>query len=325
MWLLFAISVAVLLIVLLNSGKIGSSAVQAGGGRPRSPGPPWPSVDGLVAPASRAELIWPRGRGADAGGRRRLRAGAARLTRLDQRVAIVTGAGQGIGRKIAEGLAGEGARVVVADVRGGEQAAQAIGGLAVEVDVSDLQDCERMARAAVDAYGRIDILVNNAGIYTSLVPTPFDQLSVDEWRRVFDVNVLGMYLATRAVAPFMRSAGTGRIINLASGTPYKGVPMFLHYVASKGAVIAMTRSLAKELGGDGVLVNTVAPGFTMSDGVLANQVQVQQLRDISVGARVLVRDQYPEDIVGAVVFFASDDSSFITGQSLVVDGGAYFN
>jgi NAD(P)-dependent dehydrogenase (short-subunit alcohol dehydrogenase family) len=134
-----------------------------------------------------------------------------------------------------------------------------------------------------------------------------------------------MFLATRAVAPFMRKAGSGRIINLASGTPYKGVPFFLHYVASKGAVIAMTRVLAKELGGDNVLVNTVAPGFTMSDGVLANPVQLEQLQEVSAKARVLVRNQYPEDIVGAVLFFASDDSSFITGQSLVVDGGAYFN
>jgi NAD(P)-dependent dehydrogenase (short-subunit alcohol dehydrogenase family) len=247
------------------------------------------------------------------------------LSRLEGRVAIVTGAAQGIGRAIAEGLAGEGARVVVADVQGAAPAAEGFGGLAVEVDVSDPAACERMAQAAIDAYGQIDILVNNAGIYSSLVPTPFEQLSVDEWRRVFDVNVLGMYLATRAVAPFMRRAGRGRIINLASGTPYKGVPMFLHYVASKGAVVAMTRALAKELGDDNVLVNTVAPGFTMSDGVLANAVQVERLRDVSAKARVLVRDQYPQDIVGAVVFFASDDSSFITGQSLVVDGGAYFN
>ena len=244
---------------------------------------------------------------------------------LDQQVAIVTGGAQGIGRKIAESLAGEGARVVLADVQAADGVADSLGGMAVEVDVSDPQACERMAQAAIDAYGRIDILVNNAGIWSSLVPTPFEELSVEEWRRVFDVNVLGVFLATRAVAPFMREAGHGRIINLASGTPYKGVPFFLHYVASKGAVIAMTRVLAKELGGDNVLVNTVAPGFTLSDGVLSNRTQVEQLQEVSAKARVLVRDQYPEDIVGAVLFFASEQSSFITGQSLVVDGGAYFN
>ena len=244
---------------------------------------------------------------------------------LDQRVAIVTGGAQGIGRKIAAGLAGEGARVVVADIQAADAVADSLGGIAVAADVSDPRACERMAQAAIDAYGRIDILVNNAGIWSSLVPTPFEDLSVEEWRRVFDVNVLGMWLATRAVAPFMREAGRGRIINLASGTPYKGVPMFMHYVASKAAVIAITRVLAKELGGDNVLVNTIAPGFTLSDGVLANRTQVEQLQEISAKARVLVRDQYPEDIVGAVLFFASEQSSFITGQSLVIDGGAYFN
>jgi NAD(P)-dependent dehydrogenase (short-subunit alcohol dehydrogenase family) len=244
---------------------------------------------------------------------------------LDEQVAIVTGARQGIGRKIAEGLAAEGARVVVADVQAADDVADELGGLAVAADVSDQHACEQMAHAALDAYGRIDILVNNAGIYTSLVPTPFEELSIEEWKRVFDVNVLGMYLATRAVAPHMRRAGHGRIINLASGTPYKGVPYLLHYVSSKGAVLAMTRALAKELGADNVLVNAVAPGFTMSDGVLANPVQLEKLQEVSAKARVLVRDQYPDDVVGAVVFFASEGSSFITGQSLVVDGGAYFN
>jgi NAD(P)-dependent dehydrogenase (short-subunit alcohol dehydrogenase family) len=247
------------------------------------------------------------------------------LNGLEGQVAIVTGAAQGIGRRIAAGLAGEGARVVVADLQAVDAVASELGGIAVAVDVSDQEACERMAQTAIDSFGRIDILVNNAGIWSSLVPTPFERLSVEEWKRVFDVNVLGMYLATRAVAPFMREAKRGRIINLSSGTPYKGVPLFLHYVTSKGAVIAMTRALAKELGADNVLVNTVAPGFTLSDGVMANPVQLEQLQDVSAKARVLVRDQYPEDIVGAVLFFAGEQSSFVTGQSLVVDGGAYFN
>ncbi len=247
------------------------------------------------------------------------------MSALQGRVAIVTGAAQGIGQAIAQKLASEGATVVVADLQAAHSVAEELGGLAVEVDVSDPAACERMAQAAIDAYGRIDVLVNNAGIYTSLVPTPFEELSIDEWKRVFDVNVLGMYLATRAVTPHMRTAGHGRIINMASGTPFKGVPFLLHYVSSKGAVVAMTKALAKELGGDNILVNTVAPGFTMSDGVLANDVQMQALQEVSAKARVLVRDQYPEDIVGAVAFFAGDGAAFITGQSLVVDGGAYFN
>ena len=247
------------------------------------------------------------------------------MSSLEGQVAIVTGAAQGIGRKIAEGLAGEGARVVVADLRGAEDAASALGGLAVDVDVSDQAATERMAHAAIDEYGRIDVLVNNAGIWSSLTATPFERLSVEEWRRVFDVNVMGMFLATRAVSPHMRAAKRGRIINIASGTPYKGVPFFMHYVASKGAVIAMSRVMAKELGGDNILVNTIAPGFTLSDGVMDNPTQLEQLQDVSNKARVLVRDQYPEDIVGAVLFFASSRASFITGQSLVVDGGAYFN
>jgi NAD(P)-dependent dehydrogenase (short-subunit alcohol dehydrogenase family) len=245
--------------------------------------------------------------------------------RLKDRVAIVTGGAQGIGRALAEGLAAEGADVVIADVQHAEEAGEELGGLGVTVDVSSPQDTARMAQDTVDRYGRIDVLVNNAGIYTSLCPTPFEEIDVDEWRRVFDVNVLGMWLASRAVAPHMRAAGSGRIINLASGTPFKGVPLLLHYVASKGAVVAMTKALAKELGGDGVLVNTVAPGFTMSDGILGNPVQIEALQEVSVKARVLARDQYPEDIVGAVVFFASDESAFVTGQALVVDGGAYFH
>jgi NAD(P)-dependent dehydrogenase (short-subunit alcohol dehydrogenase family) len=245
--------------------------------------------------------------------------------RLADRVVIVTGGAQGIGRAIAQRLHEEGATIVVADLQGHEAAADELGGLGLRVDVSSEADTTAMAAAALERYGRIDALVNNAGIYSGLVPTPFEQIDIDEWRRVYDVNVLGMFLCTRAVTPAMRAAGYGRIVNIASGTPYKGVPFLLHYVTSKGAVIAMTRAVAKEVGGDGILVNTVAPGFTMSDGVLANREQVEQLQEISLKARLVQRDQYPGDIVGAVAFFCSPDADFITGQSLVVDGGAYFN
>jgi NAD(P)-dependent dehydrogenase (short-subunit alcohol dehydrogenase family) len=245
--------------------------------------------------------------------------------RLADRVAIVTGGAQGIGRAIAERLHEEGATVVVADLQGAEAVAAELGGLGVRVDVSQEADTQALAAAVLEKYGRIDALINNAGIYSALVPKPFEEIDVDEWRKVYDVNVLGMFLATRAVVPAMRVAGYGRIVNIASGTPYKGVPFLLHYVTSKGAVIAMTRAVAKEVGADGILVNTVSPGFTMSDGVLANPVQVEQLQEISLKARLVQRDQYPSDIVGAVAFFCSPDADFITGQSLVVDGGAYFN
>ena len=245
--------------------------------------------------------------------------------RLADRVVIVTGGAQGIGRAIAQRLHEEGATIVVADLQGAEEAAAELGGLGLRVDVSREADTQAMAAAALERYGRIDGLINNAGIYSSLVPKPFEEIDVDEWRRVYDVNVMGMFLATRAVVPAMRAAGYGRIVNIASGTPYKGVPFLLHYVTSKGAVVTMTRAIAKEVAGDGILINTVAPGFTMSDGVIANPVQVEKLQEISLKARLIQRDQFPEDIVGAVAFFCSPDADFITGQSLVVDGGAYFN
>jgi NAD(P)-dependent dehydrogenase (short-subunit alcohol dehydrogenase family) len=249
------------------------------------------------------------------------------VARLDGRVAIVTGGAMGIGRAIAEALAAEGARIVVADLEGAEEAAAALSteALGLRVDVSGEEDAAAMAAAAIDRFGRIDALVNNAGIYTSLVPKPFEEIDPAEWRSVMDVNVLGMFLCCRAVMPQMKAQGEGRIVNIASGTPFKGVPFLMHYVVSKGAVVALTRALAKEVGGAGVLVNTVAPGFTMSDGVLANPVQVQALQEVSLKARVIQRDQVPADIVGSVVFFCGPESAFITGQALVVDGGAYFN
>lgn len=249
---------------------------------------------------------------------------------LKQKVAIVTGGAMGIGRAIAEGLASEGASLVIADVVGAHAAAKEMNqkgykAIGVKVDVSSQQDTERMADEVVKALNRIDILVNNAGIYASLIPGPFEKISVDDWRRVMDVNVMGMFLCCRAVIGEMRKNKGGRIINLASGTPFKGIPFLLHYTTSKGAVVALTRALAKEVGADNILINAIAPGFTLSKGVLASDVQLKRFREVSTRARTLARDEYPEDLVGAVKFFAGPDSSFITGQTLVVDGGAYFH
>jgi NAD(P)-dependent dehydrogenase (short-subunit alcohol dehydrogenase family) len=245
---------------------------------------------------------------------------------LEGRVAVVTGAAQGIGNAIAKGLAAEGARIVVADLNRADEAAQEFeDGIGLTVDVADELLVERMAQQVVDECGRIDILVNNAGLYASLQMRPFTEIPVDEWRQVMDVNVLSMFLTTRAVVPRMREQGGGRIVNISSGTPFRGVPFLLHYVTSKGAIVALTRALAKELGRDDVLVNCVAPGFTMSDGVREHPEVIEALRDISVSARTIQRDQEPEDVVGAVVFLCGPGAAFVTGQTIVIDGGQYFH
>ncbi len=186
-------------------------------------------------------------------------------------------------------------------------------------------DVARMTEQTAQRCGRIDILVNNAGLYASLAMRPFDQIPVEEWRQVMDVNVLSMFLTCRAVVPRMRDQGGGRIVNISSGTPFRGVPFLLHYVTSKGAIVALTRALAKELGADNVLVNCVAPGFTISDGVNEHPEVVEALRDVSVSARTIKRDQVPEDVVGAVAFLCGPGATFITGQTMVIDGGQYFH
>jgi NAD(P)-dependent dehydrogenase (short-subunit alcohol dehydrogenase family) len=245
---------------------------------------------------------------------------------LAGKVAIVTGASQGIGNAIAKGLAAEGARIVIADLSRAEEAAQEFeGGLGLTVDVADEAQVQGMARETVERCGSIDILVNNAGLYASLKMRPFTEIPVDEWRQVMDVNVLSMFLTTRAVVPHMRDNEGGRIVNISSGTPFRGVPFLLHYVTSKGAIVALTRALAKELGRDDILVNCVAPGFTMSEGVRENPEVIEALRDVSISARTLQRDQEPEDIVGAVVFLCGPGAGFVTGQTIVIDGGQYFH
>jgi NAD(P)-dependent dehydrogenase (short-subunit alcohol dehydrogenase family) len=245
---------------------------------------------------------------------------------LDGKVALVTGATQGIGRAIAEGLAAAGARIAVADLRGADEAAAAFAnGVGVTGDVSSEEDVRRLVAEVVERCGGIDILVNNAGLYASLEMRPFDQIPLAEWRQVMDVNVASMFLMCREVVPLMRRRGGGKIVNISSGTPFRGVPFLLHYVTSKGAIVTLTRALAKELGKDNILVNCVAPGFTMSAGVRAHPEVIEKLRDVSVAARTLQRDQVPEDVVGAVVFLCGPGSDFVTGQTMVIDGGQYFN
>jgi NAD(P)-dependent dehydrogenase (short-subunit alcohol dehydrogenase family) len=245
---------------------------------------------------------------------------------LDGKVALVTGASQGIGRAIAEGLAEEGARIVIADLNGAEEAAKAFtAGVGITADVADERGVQRLVDQAVERCETIDILVNNAGLYASLEMRSFEEIPLDEWRRVMDVNVASMFLMCRSVVPVMRAHGGGKIVNISSGTPFRGVPFLLHYVTSKGAIVAFTRALAKEVGKDDVLVNCVAPGFTMSAGVEAHPEVVEKLRNVSVSARTLQRDQLPEDVVGAVVYLSGPGSDFVTGQTIVIDGGQTFH
>jgi NAD(P)-dependent dehydrogenase (short-subunit alcohol dehydrogenase family) len=239
------------------------------------------------------------------------------MGQLDGKVAIVTGGAQGIGRAIADGLAAEGAIVVAADLNPPE------GG--IRADVSSEDDVARMVEETVARHGGVDILVNNAGLYASLAMRPFTEIPLEEWRQVMDVNVASMFLTSRAVVPVMRERGGGKIVNISSGTPFRGVPFLLHYVTSKGAIVALTRSLARELGKDGIHVNCVAPGFTISDGVKSHPEVIEQLREVSIAARTLQRDQMPEDVVGAVVFLCSPAADFVTGQTMVIDGGQFFH
>ena len=249
------------------------------------------------------------------------------MERLNGKVAVVTGAGGGIGRALAGRLAADGAAVVIADLRNFSEAAAGIAKataartLGLQIDVSSEADVARMAAETVKAFGRIDILVNNAAVFSALKLKPFEEIGVAEWRKVLDVNVIGAALCARACVPHMRKGGYGRIINLASGAPIKGVPLFLHYISSKGAVIAMTRGLARELGKDGITVNALAPGFTLSETVAKDAAHVQA-GERSRASRAIPRDETPDDLVGAVSFLASSDAAFITGQTLVVDGGS---
>ncbi len=247
---------------------------------------------------------------------------------LEGKIVVVTGGAKGIGKAMTRAFAERGAKLVIQDLLHPTDAVnelksaghEAVG---VDGDISEQKDVLRMIDVAQDAFGTVDILVNNAGIFSSLTPTPICEINLDDWDRIMAVNARGVFLSCQSAVPIMRKRGSGRIINIASNTPLTGIPNFAHYVASKGAVIAFTRALARELGADNILVNAIAPGYTLSDGVRENAEQMSKLREGANSKRAIKRDQTPNDIIGTALFLAGPDSAFMTGQTLCVDGGTY--
>lgn len=247
------------------------------------------------------------------------------MGRLQGRVAIVTGAAQGIGAAYAKALAREGAKTVVTDVgdtQGCVDAINAEGNQAIgmHVDVTNNDDLSRMVREVEAAFGPVEILINNAGLFSNLKLKPFWEIDDAEWDAVMRVNVRGVFQASRAVLPSMEKNGRGKIVNISSATFFLGPPGFLHYVASKASVIGMTRSMARELGAKKITVNAIAPGFTESEGVQSNEA-MHGMRAPNRAQRSIGRDMLPEDLLGTLIYLSSPDSDFVTGQTINVDGG----
>jgi NAD(P)-dependent dehydrogenase (short-subunit alcohol dehydrogenase family) len=251
------------------------------------------------------------------------------MARLAGKTAIVTGGAKGIGRHYSQALAAEGARVMIADIADGKALAEEIAGrhgansvASAKFDVSDEAAVKKLVAQTLERFGQIDVLVNNAALYAKLKPTKCTEIDAGLWDQVMAVNVRGSFLMVKHVAPHMMQRRTGKIINIASGTAYKGIPNMLHYVTSKGAIVSFTRALSRELGDYGIAVNTLAPGYILSDTGLENTAHVDESRVPVRNSRAFKRDAYPEDLLGTLVFLASSDSDFITGQTLAVDGGS---
>jgi NAD(P)-dependent dehydrogenase (short-subunit alcohol dehydrogenase family) len=250
--------------------------------------------------------------------------------RLKDKVAIVTGAARGLGQVYAIRLAREGAKVVATDIQDSSATAGEIkkmGGqaIALRTDVTNEESTREMAQKTIEAFGRIDVLINNAAIFAEILKRPFWEIPAEEWDAVMAVNLKGPFLCAKAVYPQMKKQGKGKIINLASGTFYKGTPNFLHYVVSKGGNVAITRAMAREVGDAGICVNAIAPGFTVTDFLKEHPMDGPEVHKSIIASQCVKRAQTPDDLIGTIVYLASDDSDFVTGQTILVDGGSALN
>jgi len=251
------------------------------------------------------------------------------MSRLQGRTAIVTGGAVGIGRHYSEVLASEGAEVMVADIVDGSGVAADLAAkygknstTSMIFDVSREDQCKALVAKTLERFGKIDILINNAALYAPLPTLKVEEIDVELWDRVMAINIRGPFLMVKHVAPHMKARKYGKIVNIGSGTVARGIPSFSHYVTSKGAVTAFTRAISRELGEFGICVNTLAPGYTLSETGLKNTVHVEQSKASAVQRRAIKRDEFPEDLLGTLIYLCSNDSDFVTGQVLAVDGGA---
>jgi NAD(P)-dependent dehydrogenase (short-subunit alcohol dehydrogenase family) len=245
--------------------------------------------------------------------------------RFENKSVIITGGGGKIAKAYAIGFAKEGAKVALPDIVSAEPVVKTIrdmGGTAITMacDVSNEQSAKAMVDRVAKEFGSVDVLVNNAAYFMTVKKSVFWEMEVEEFDKAMAVNVRGSWLCAKAAFPYMKQQGKGKIINISSGTALNGGQNYIHYVTSKGALIAMTRAMAREVGEYGICVNTVAPGFVVTEGR-----QVDPAFNASrVAGRAIKRTQVENDLVGTVMFLASTESDFMTGQLLNVDGGAHF-